>query len=415
MKETAVHSPRSHAGCLLCLLLYTQESSLYDLLRLSYDADPLTYKDAPPGGLVAALMRDAHAALDPGEVAKISPENVKRILIVHSATDTTCHISGAVRFYERLGAEVKEDSRVQDGAARWEKKEPRTPPGQVSKSSENKCGEQGELWTSRDGEVQTHPATRGNSREEKTEGGGQREGKARHGVWNNVGEHCDSKEESPDPGLKEGREKTEELQERHVADSRGIEKLEKTMVLLNTSAGDSQRGGEGEEEKAYYEFLEKLLRARKRHSEASGAADDAYPNVETSNQGQMKTTSYNATEREKLSGRSISRSRDNIHDGRERDEEGQTCGLRSTRVDSEECAKQRLDRQAQDGEEKTRVGEGYVELLEDVDVRHNLANEPGGGQVFAVVKRWMLRGGRGESERGGEAIYRENDGKRRIE
>ncbi|PHJ17198.1 alpha beta hydrolase family protein, partial [Cystoisospora suis] len=127
-----------------------RESTLYDLLRLSYEADPLTYKDAPPGGLVAALMRDAHVALEPGEVAKISPETVKRILIVHSATDTICHISGAVRFYERLGGETEED-RGQGETSLWEREEGRDL--RRALDSKERSGGQDELRISREVEI----------------------------------------------------------------------------------------------------------------------------------------------------------------------------------------------------------------------------------------------------------------------
>ncbi|PFH33488.1 hypothetical protein BESB_077050 [Besnoitia besnoiti] len=76
----------------------------YEQLRQSFEADPLTFKESPPGGLVAAIMRDAQRALEAEEVAKISRDNVQKVLILHNAKDSICDIGGAVQFFERLGS-----------------------------------------------------------------------------------------------------------------------------------------------------------------------------------------------------------------------------------------------------------------------------------------------------------------------
>ncbi|KEP66527.1 UNVERIFIED_CONTAM: hypothetical protein HHA_257500 [Hammondia hammondi] len=84
----------------------------YEQLRLSFQADPLTFKASPPGGLVAAIMRGAQRALEPEEVEKINCENVERVLILHNATDSICDAGGAVQFFQCLGSREKEEEQA---------------------------------------------------------------------------------------------------------------------------------------------------------------------------------------------------------------------------------------------------------------------------------------------------------------
>ncbi|PHJ18719.1 hypothetical protein CSUI_007454, partial [Cystoisospora suis] len=142
--------------------------------------------------------------------------------------------------------------------------------------------------------------------------------------------------ETRDSSIKGRANKASEAHQLNLASGHDTEKLEKSIILLNTSAVDPKGGSatssESGEERAYHQFLERVFQARNAYRKSS------------------------------------------------------------TDVHRQENHKKQIEvgQQAEEEEKTTGVREGFVELVEGVDVRHNLANEPGGSQVFDFIRQWML-------------------------
>ncbi|CBZ53172.1 conserved hypothetical protein [Neospora caninum Liverpool] len=272
----------------------------YERLRLSFQADPLTFKASPPGALVAAIMRGAQRALDLEEVEKITARNVEKILILHNAGDTICDVGGAVQFFERLGAREKE-SRRREG----------------ERESGERLGSEG-----------AHAGRKAKEVEEEGEAEGAPEKR------------------------------------------RGANAPQRALILLNVGATE-QRGEKREEfrtdqRKDFDAFLERARASRHRDALDSPQGAEGSRGARGARVGDSRG----------------SREPANPAEGRQPTRAVGYLGEREKGGNVERLTKGKV-------EEAREAQKEIVTFVENVDVWHNLANEPGHANVFALIDGWL--------------------------
>ncbi|KYK62919.1 alpha/beta hydrolase family protein [Toxoplasma gondii TgCatPRC2] len=263
----------------------------YEKLRLSFQADPLTFKASPPGGLVAAIMRGAQRALEPEEVDKINCENVERVLILHNATDSICDAGGAVQFFQRLGSGEKEEAQT---------------------SGEEETRECGEAERFRQGDLDAV---------------------------------------------------------RRPAKRRGQKAPEKALILLNVGAAERSSGKREdnltEQQRSFAAFVER---------ERARAA------LENSQSGEDAALSKAAGGGQAGGNRGANALCESAEDAEVRGTRGKGQKVRRSGAEAERDSTEQV--------EKARKKE-KVSFVENVDVWHNLANEPGQEKVFELLDAWL--------------------------